>query len=63
MLNVGGAHYDEKVKRGWWLERWGGRDLEEMETVVLPAENEEGNAPADKDWPVANGDGPSAVLG
>ena len=30
MLNVGGADYDEMVERGWWLERWGGRNLEQM---------------------------------
>ena len=52
VLNVGGADYDEAVKRGWWLERRGGRNLEEIETVVFPA---------DEDGAVANEDGPPAV--
>lgn len=37
VLNMGGADYEEAVERGWWLERRGRRNLEEMETRGLPS--------------------------
>ena len=54
-----GADFDEGVERGWWLERRGKRNPEEMETAVFPAEYEDGDALADEDGP----DKPLAVLG
>lgn len=60
---MGGADFVEAVKRGWWLERRGGRNVEEMETVVSLAEYEDGDAPADEDGVVANRDVPIAVPG
>ena len=61
VLNVGGADYDESVGRGWWLGRRDGNNVEEMETVVFPAENEDGEAPLGGVVAAANGDAPPAV--
>ena len=63
MLNVGGADYDESVERGWWLEGRGGTNVEEMEQVVFPTEDEDGSVLANRDVAAANGDRPLATLG
>ena len=53
-----GANYDESTERGWWLgERRGEFFFEGMETVVFPAELEEGDALAAWGATAANGDG------
>ena len=59
VANVGGAEFDESVGKAWWRGGLGMKDLADMEVVIFPDAEGDGDTPADG---VARGP-PLAALG
>ena len=47
VANVGGAEFDESVGKAWWKGGLGGGNLADMEEVIFPDVEGDGEVPAD----------------
>ena len=47
VANVGGAEFDESVGKAWWKGGLGGVNLADMEVVIFPDAEGDGDVPAD----------------